>query len=313
MSGELLIRVINYEKFVALTTQGRSPIEAARTTFLDEDRWSLVDRIGTGWVIIDGAAFVVSHALACPQHAGRQGRRGACQRQHRNGPPGLDRRVAKLELQGAGDWTADLPPFMRYHDGVTRFGMLALLCAVGCGRPPEPPSATSPIEMPPADATAPPVVVSSRASEPPPPLPDDDDAGRPAIVGTGTYGATVTDNRPAAPAKQELTVLAELVEMPKNQFACGYFHFVVVMRYEVMRVVSGTYAPRALYVAHGCPEMPRSMYKSGSGSLQRFKVGDVHRLVLGPVKEARSSVTDDFGDPRLPRFWSREVDLAARP
>ena len=57
MAGELLIRVVDYEKFVALTAPGRSPAEAARIAFLDQDQWSLVDRIGVGWVVIDGPAF----------------------------------------------------------------------------------------------------------------------------------------------------------------------------------------------------------------------------------------------------------------
>lgn len=57
MAGELLIRVIDYEKFLALTKLGQSPVEAARIAFLDQDRWSLVDRSGVGWVVIDGAAF----------------------------------------------------------------------------------------------------------------------------------------------------------------------------------------------------------------------------------------------------------------
>jgi hypothetical protein len=59
MAGELLIRVVDYDKFKALAAGGdvTSVWGAADAAFLDGGRWSFVEPSGTGFVVIDGSAF----------------------------------------------------------------------------------------------------------------------------------------------------------------------------------------------------------------------------------------------------------------
>jgi hypothetical protein len=57
MAGELLIRVIDYDKFKALVAKGATPEEAAGAV-LDCGPWySFPENHGPGWVFIDGSAF----------------------------------------------------------------------------------------------------------------------------------------------------------------------------------------------------------------------------------------------------------------
>src|SRR5262245_49850342 len=95
--------------------------------------------------------------------------------------------------------------------------------------------------------------------------------------------ATVWAETPPRPAPKPPNLIVEArlsAELPRAA-SCGTFHFAVVMRYEVLRVLSGSYPAKVLYATHGCPEMPRSMYGGAeAGTLAHFRIGDVHRLAL---------------------------------
>ena len=93
---------------------------------------------------------------------------------------------------------------------------------------------------------------------------------------------------PAPAASRPLVSSAEAVvtaRLVKRQFEkgaphCGILHVIDVMDYELISVESGTVAKRRIRVAQGCPEMPRSMYDRGAGTLNLFKIGATHRLEL---------------------------------
>ncbi|WP_434419871.1 hypothetical protein [Nannocystis pusilla] len=95
--------------------------------------------------------------------------------------------------------------------------------------------------------------------------------------------------------------MARLVE-PKSTAGCGVLHIVVVMRYEVIEVIDGTYGERELYAAHSCPEMGAGRCPDVPGKgVRRFKAGDVHHLRLD--QRSRGGVLFDlFSDKRLPRY-----------
>lgn len=113
---------------------------------------------------------------------------------------------------------------------------------------------------------------------------------------------------PAVPPSQELEVEARLVERP-GAVACGALHAVVVMRYEVVRVVAGDYPHRELLVAHSCPEMGSTQCKELPGErIERFQVGDTHHL-RGSQKRGSGALIDKFADRYLPRYRASCANL----
>jgi hypothetical protein len=68
-----------------------------------------------------------------------------------------------------------------------------------------------------------------------------------------TSGAAVWERRTARPSA-EITVVARLVDVGRRAPWCGIIKAVGVHRYEVLRVVSGHFDERDLYVAIMCPE-----------------------------------------------------------
>ena len=114
---------------------------------------------------------------------------------------------------------------------------------------------------------------------------------------------------PATPS-QELEVEARLVERP-GAVACGALHAVVVMRYEVVRVVAGGYPHKELLVAHSCPEMGSTRCKELAGErIKRFHVGDTHHL-RGSQKRGSGALIDKFADRSLPRYRASCANVVA--
>jgi hypothetical protein len=110
---------------------------------------------------------------------------------------------------------------------------------------------------------------------------------------------TVAAGEPAAAAPAaELVVVAKLADAGTAVPHCGRARFVVVMRYEVMQVVTGAYEGRTLYAAHPCPEMA---LHGADGKSARFRAGDVHRLSLRPARDT-AGYRDAFPDKAAPRF-----------
>lgn len=97
-----------------------------------------------------------------------------------------------------------------------------------------------------------------------------------AILGFPCFSA-----EPPAESQPEpdLVVIAKLVaiEPPRG---CGMFHFAEVAEYTDITVFRSVWSSDRLRVVHGCTELPRSQYASGAGTLDRFTVGDYHRLEL---------------------------------
>jgi hypothetical protein len=59
VAGELLIRLLDHSTFEVSRSHGLKPAAAAREAFLDHGCWSLTERVGPGWVIIESSAFYV--------------------------------------------------------------------------------------------------------------------------------------------------------------------------------------------------------------------------------------------------------------
>ncbi|KAL6052588.1 hypothetical protein QOT17_018475 [Balamuthia mandrillaris] len=92
-----------------------------------------------------------------------------------------------------------------------------------------------------------------------------------------------TAARRATGGSSELVVRGQLLDK-RDCPPSGKEHYGLVMKYQLLEVISGVWQNPArdtvLYVAHGAPEMSRSLYYKFCGTLKSFNVGDVHRLRL---------------------------------
>lgn len=117
-----------------------------------------------------------------------------------------------------------------------------------------------------------------------------------------------------AHAGEKLEVTAKLVDIAKEFPPDDLYDYAFVMKYQV---TGGEMAGKTIYVAHYKPRVPRSkikdkMKKHVSGTLKRFKVGDVHQLVLEPnlKKIWNGALHDEYFavDRTSPRYWCLKVD-----
>lgn len=130
------------------------------------------------------------------------------------------------------------------------------------------------------------------------------------LVDPSPFGDPIDDDPPIEASSSRLEVEATLVE-PRSASHCGRAKWVVVMRYEVRRVIAGTYAATDLYVAHMCPEMGLVRCRGANGApVRQFRAGDVHRLQL--VRGAGDgALVDKFAARELPRYRARCGELVA--
>jgi hypothetical protein len=117
-----------------------------------------------------------------------------------------------------------------------------------------------------------------------------------------------------AEVASDVDVVAKLVEIPGSLPPDDLYDYAYVMKYEV---AEGPMAGQTLYVAHYKPTRKRSDIKDKmkgvvTGSLKKFKVGDVHKMKLtANMKKVWSGpVTDDYfaSDRASTRYFCLKVD-----
>ena len=115
---------------------------------------------------------------------------------------------------------------------------------------------------------------------------------------------------------KDLTVTAELVEIPSKFPPDDLYDYAFVMKYKVL---DGELAGKNILVAHYKPRQARKkikdeMKKFVAGKLKRFKQGLKHKLVLAANLEKiwQGAVIDDFfaTDRKSTRYWCLQVDKA---
>lgn len=115
-----------------------------------------------------------------------------------------------------------------------------------------------------------------------------------------------------------IEVTAKLVKIPGKFPPDDLYDYAYVMKYQV---VGGKLDKQILLVAHYKPRQPRNKVKGKvkkyvSGSLKRFREGDLHRLKLVPKKRKiwKGAMVDDFfsTDRKSTRYWCLQVDLAKK-
>jgi hypothetical protein len=120
---------------------------------------------------------------------------------------------------------------------------------------------------------------------------------------------TVTEAQPVP----DLVVVAKLVAI-EPAHGCGMFYFAEVAEYTDITVLRGAWSSERLRVVHGCTEIPRSQYAWGAGTLERFTVGDDHRLELTVhdiYKTGRRLKPED--NASVADYYALRVDLAQVP
>lgn len=118
------------------------------------------------------------------------------------------------------------------------------------------------------------------------------------------------------PVEGELVMTAKLLEIPGSFPANDLYNYAFVMKYQVVKVLQGTYGEPDILVGHYNPRFARDEVKDEQdakvgGNLKSFQVGDVHYLVLSPLDGLwTGAVEDDFFKEKRPRYWGLWADKA---
>lgn len=134
-----------------------------------------------------------------------------------------------------------------------------------------------------------------------------------AILGSPFVLCCSAETPAEAQPEPDLVVVAKLVAIEPAR-GCGRFHFAEVAKYTDITVFRGAWSSDRLRVVHGCTELPRSQYASGAGTLERFTVGDYHRLELtmhDVYKTGRGLKAED--NASVADYYALRVDLAQTP
>jgi hypothetical protein len=135
-----------------------------------------------------------------------------------------------------------------------------------------------------------------------------------ASCGKADAGPTATASPSSTLGTVEVT--AELVEIPGEFPQKKLYDYVYVMKYRVLRTHRGKVEGDEILVGHYNPQKPRSGAQdkySGNigGAVERFRVGDVHRLALeAPLDEKMPMVglIDKYVSRPGTRYWAVWTD-----
>lgn len=113
-----------------------------------------------------------------------------------------------------------------------------------------------------------------------------------------------------------LVVTGRLVEIPGKFVPNDVYDYVYIMKYRVLTVENGVYAHKELLVGHYNPLIARNMVKDEmdpvvDGTVERFMVGDKHRLTLiAPIETVwKDAVEDEYYDTELVKYYAVRADL----
>ncbi len=109
---------------------------------------------------------------------------------------------------------------------------------------------------------------------------------------------------------EDLVVIGKLVYLDDAISNCGLLHVGSLAKYNDIQFVDGKYNGSILHVIHGCVELSREKYDKDSGTLQHFKVGDYHRLVLTKKNIYKIEVDlKQFSSKSNEIYFCKRVDL----
>lgn len=128
--------------------------------------------------------------------------------------------------------------------------------------------------------------------------------------------------KPAAPgnvasvkASDTLIVTGRVLEIPGKFPPNDAYDYVYIMKYRVMVVEKGTYASKEILVGHYNPLIPRKLIKDKmdklvDGTVERFTMGDKHRLALVTIDKCwKGPVEDEYIDAEEEKYFAVKVDV----
>lgn len=123
---------------------------------------------------------------------------------------------------------------------------------------------------------------------------------------------------PALPDSQpvpgDLVITAKLMEIPGTFPANDLYNYAYIMKYQIVKVIKGTYSDTDILVGHYNPRIARSEIKDDQdsqvgGNVKSFQVGDIHYLVLSPMEGTWNGASeDDFFKDKRARYWASWAD-----
>ena len=135
-----------------------------------------------------------------------------------------------------------------------------------------------------------------------------------AVLFTPLYSQK--DNKPE---ENKIVVLAKLIEVRGKFPPNDIYDYVYIFKYEVLKVISGKYNDKTIYVGHYNPRIPRDKIKDKmvevvSGSVTSFQAGDKHKLELVQPMEKywNNAVIDEYfdDDSEHERYFALKTDKA---
>lgn len=145
----------------------------------------------------------------------------------------------------------------------------------------------------------------------------------PAPAKAAKTDAVAPAKAPAAKAPKKagkvdtLKVVARVTEIPGTFPPNDLYNYVYVMKYRVMKVVSGTCAEQEILVGHYNPLIPRKQIKDKmdafvDGDVEKFEEGGKHSLVLvRPVDLVWSEAMEDdyFDVDASQKYYALKADM----
>jgi len=135
--------------------------------------------------------------------------------------------------------------------------------------------------------------------------------------GTEKVSAKSAVAAPAKSSKSDTLVLeARLVEIPGTLSPNDIYNYVYVMKYRVVKVIKGAYAPKEILVGHYNPLIARGQVKDKMaalvmGNVSKFEEGQVQKLTLiKPISLVwNDAIQDEYFDSNLDKFYCLKADL----
>lgn len=149
----------------------------------------------------------------------------------------------------------------------------------------------------------------------------------PSVLGraaraTGLAVLLASCSRVAGPSREVTTmgsveVTAQLVQVLGKFMPNDNYDYAHVMKYEVLGIHRGKVEGKEIFVGHYNPLKPRArvadrFVEKIGGNVERFQVGDVHRMALdAPLEDIyMGGVIDKHFEEKGTRYWALWTDRA---
>lgn len=125
----------------------------------------------------------------------------------------------------------------------------------------------------------------------------------PSILSMAIYFTPLYSQKDNKPDQNKIVVTAKLIEVRGKFPPNDLYDYVYIFKYEILKVISGKYNDKIIFVGHYNPRIPRDkirdkMAKVVSGTVKNFQAGDKHKLelVLPMDKYWDNAVIDEYFD-----------------